>query len=125
MAKKASLQFVFVPGLQYRAMDRALKNEGDKSMELIQKMYDHFDKKAREIEVESVSIGLGYTAVTTSDGGIGIAYTYVNQSKMLDPRMLEERDGCRIGVARLYSPEFLSYRFFSISYRQFWYGEGR
>jgi uncharacterized protein len=53
--------------------------EGNTSMQLTQKMYDHFDKKAREIEVESVSIGLGYTAVTTSDGGIGIAYTYVNQ----------------------------------------------
>jgi len=44
-------------------------------MQLTQKMYDHFDKKAREIEVESVSIGLGYTAVITSDGGIGIAHT--------------------------------------------------
>jgi uncharacterized protein len=79
MVKKALLQFIFIPGLPYQTMGGILKNEGDKSMQLTQKMYDHFDKKAREIEVESVSIGLGYTAVTTSDGGIGIAYTYVNQ----------------------------------------------
>jgi uncharacterized protein len=47
-------------------------------MKLTHKMYDHFNQKAREVEVDKVFIGLGYTAVTTTDGGIGIAYTYVN-----------------------------------------------
>jgi len=45
-------------------------------MELNDRLYDLFINKARQVEVEIVSIGLGYTAVTTSDGGMGLAYTY-------------------------------------------------
>ena len=45
-------------------------------MELNDRLYNLFINKARQVEVEIVSIGLGYTAVTTSDGGIGLAYTY-------------------------------------------------
>ncbi len=45
-------------------------------MELDDRMYRFFEDKARDVLVEQVSLGLGYTAVTTSDGGIGIAYTY-------------------------------------------------
>jgi hypothetical protein len=41
----------------------------EKSIQLTRKMYDHFDKKAREIKVESVSIGLGYTAVPRAMAG--------------------------------------------------------
>lgn len=35
-----------------------------------------FQDKARDIRVEKLCLGLGYTAVATADGGIGIAYTY-------------------------------------------------
>ncbi|MGD8520226.1 MAG: DUF364 domain-containing protein [Desulfobacterales bacterium] len=45
-------------------------------MELNDRLYDLFINKARQLEVEIVSIGLGYTAVTTSDGGMGLGYTY-------------------------------------------------
>jgi len=45
-------------------------------MELDDRIYCFFEDKAREVTVECVNLGLGYTAVTTSDGGIGIAYTY-------------------------------------------------
>ena len=45
-------------------------------MEINKRLYNIFIEKARQVEVDIVSIGLGYTAVTTSDGGIGLAYTY-------------------------------------------------
>lgn len=45
-------------------------------MELNDRLYSLFLNKARQADVEIVSIGLGYTAVSTSDGGIGLAYTY-------------------------------------------------
>lgn len=45
-------------------------------MELNDRLYDLFINKARQVEVEILCIGLGYTAVTTFDGGIGLAYTY-------------------------------------------------
>ncbi|MGD8760715.1 MAG: DUF364 domain-containing protein [Desulfobacteraceae bacterium] len=45
-------------------------------MQLNDRLYDLFINKARQLEVEIVSIGLGYTAVTTSDGGMGLGYTY-------------------------------------------------
>jgi uncharacterized protein (DUF4213/DUF364 family) len=45
-------------------------------MELNNILYDLFVSKAREVTIEIVSLGLGYTAVTTSSGGMGIAYTY-------------------------------------------------
>jgi uncharacterized protein (DUF4213/DUF364 family) len=45
-------------------------------MELNEHLYNLFIDKAQNVNVEILSIGLGYTAVTTSDGGIGLAYTY-------------------------------------------------
>ena len=45
-------------------------------MKLNQRLYSLFMNKAQKVGVEIVSIGLGYTAVTTSDGGMGLAYTY-------------------------------------------------
>ena len=45
-------------------------------MKLNDRLYNLFINKARQVDVEIVSIGLGYTAVTTSDGGMGLAYTY-------------------------------------------------
>ncbi|OPY89912.1 MAG: hypothetical protein A4E72_00943 [Syntrophus sp. PtaU1.Bin208] len=45
-------------------------------MELDERMYRFFEDRVRDVLVETVTLGLGYSAVTTSDGGIGIAYTY-------------------------------------------------
>jgi len=51
-------------------------------MELNNRLYDIFMGKAKELKVEKVTLGLGYTAVETSDGGIGISYTYFESKKM-------------------------------------------
>ena len=45
-------------------------------MQLIQKLYDHCSEKARATRVACLTIGLGYTAAITEDGGMGVAYTY-------------------------------------------------
>ena len=50
-------------------------------MQLNHKLYDFFVEKAKKIDIEVLSLGLGYTAATTSDGGIGIAYTYFEEKK--------------------------------------------
>ena len=39
-------------------------------------LFNLFKDKAEKIRVDMLCLGLGYTAVVTSDGGIGIAYTY-------------------------------------------------
>lgn len=44
-------------------------------MKLNQRLYDSFVVEAKDVTVDILSIGLGYMAVTTSDGGIGLAYT--------------------------------------------------
>ena len=50
-------------------------------MELNKRLYDLFLPQSRNVIVETLSIGLGYTAVTTSDGGTGLSYTYFNDKK--------------------------------------------
>ncbi|MFC1858176.1 Rossmann-like domain-containing protein [Thermodesulfobacteriota bacterium] len=45
-------------------------------MQLNQRLYDLVAAKAKIVNVEMLSIGLGYTAVMTSAGGVGLAYTY-------------------------------------------------
>ena len=50
-------------------------------MRLNQKLYDLFAAKAAAVNVEIVSIGVGYTAVTLSDGGIGLSYTHFKDKK--------------------------------------------
>ena len=45
-------------------------------MKLNDRLYDLFAEKGNKINIELLILGLGYTAVTTSDGGIGISYTY-------------------------------------------------
>ncbi len=50
-------------------------------MKLNERLYDLFADKAKDVTVELVNLGLGYTAVTTSDGGIGISYTYFETKK--------------------------------------------
>ena len=44
-------------------------------MRLNQKLYDLFQGRASKINIEVLCLGLGYTAVTLSDGGIGLSYT--------------------------------------------------
>ena len=50
-------------------------------MELNTRLYDIFLEHAQNVKVEVLSLGLGYTAVTTSDGGIGLSYTYFGDKK--------------------------------------------
>jgi len=50
-------------------------------MILNQKLYDLFKNRAREVNIEILCLGLGYTAVTLSDGGIGLSYTYFEDKK--------------------------------------------
>jgi len=50
-------------------------------MLLNQKLYNLFKKRAREVKVELLCLGLGYTAVTLSDGGIGLSYTHFEDKK--------------------------------------------
>jgi predicted methyltransferase len=44
-------------------------------------LYRLFIEKAQEVQVDTLCLGLGYTAVATSDGGIGLAYTYFEDKK--------------------------------------------
>ena len=50
-------------------------------MKLNTRLYNIFLTQAQKIKVETLSLGLGYTAVTTSDGGIGLSYTYFGDKK--------------------------------------------
>jgi len=45
-------------------------------MNLCQRLAESFKAKAEGITVDLVSIGLGYTAVRTSDGGAGLSFTF-------------------------------------------------
>ena len=45
-------------------------------MKLNTSLYDLFLDQAQKVRVEILSLGLGYTAVTTSNGGVGLSYTY-------------------------------------------------
>lgn len=44
-------------------------------MRLNEHLYSFFCEKAAHVQVTSLTVGLRYTAVTTDDGGIGIAFT--------------------------------------------------
>jgi uncharacterized protein (DUF4213/DUF364 family) len=50
-------------------------------MILNDKLYRLFIDEARKVQVDSLCLGLGYTAVVTSDGGVGLAYTYFEDKK--------------------------------------------
>jgi uncharacterized protein (DUF4213/DUF364 family) len=50
-------------------------------MKLNTRLYDLFLHQARRVKLEILSLGLGYTAVTTSDGGIGLSYTYFGDKR--------------------------------------------
>jgi uncharacterized protein (DUF4213/DUF364 family) len=48
-------------------------------MKLDVRLQEIFADKAHHVTVELLCLGLGYTAVTTSDGGIGLSYTYFDR----------------------------------------------
>ena len=50
-------------------------------MKLNARLYELFLDQAKNTRVEILSLGLGYTAVTTADGGIGLSYTYFGDKK--------------------------------------------
>lgn len=50
-------------------------------MKLSQRLYDFFHDKAAQVNIEILNLGLSYTAVGTSDGGMGVAYTYLDNGK--------------------------------------------
>jgi hypothetical protein len=50
-------------------------------MLLNKKLFSHFADKAQKTYVDLLCLGLGYTAVVTADGGLGIAYTYYEDKK--------------------------------------------
>jgi len=50
-------------------------------MKLNARLYDIFLNQAQRVNIEILSLGLGYTAVATSDGGIGLSYTYFGDKK--------------------------------------------
>ncbi len=45
-------------------------------MNLCQRLAASFKERAEGVTVDLVSIGLGYTAVRTSDGGVGLSFTF-------------------------------------------------
>lgn len=50
-------------------------------MILNDKLYKIFRNQAEKVNVDYLGLGLGYTVAVTSDGGIGIAYTYFEDKK--------------------------------------------
>lgn len=45
-------------------------------MNICERLYDLSLQKAQSVTIDKVSLGVGYTAVKTSDGEIGVSYTY-------------------------------------------------
>ena len=50
-------------------------------MKLNSLLYAHLRKEAAATKIDVISIGLGYTAVSTSAGGIGVAYSYFKSKR--------------------------------------------
>ncbi|MFO7803135.1 MAG: DUF364 domain-containing protein [Desulfovermiculus sp.] len=50
-------------------------------MQLDRTLYDLFEEKAYQVKVKTLCLGLAYTAVCTSDGGLGVAYTWLENGK--------------------------------------------
>jgi uncharacterized protein (DUF4213/DUF364 family) len=50
-------------------------------MILNDRLYNLFSNQAEKVKVDYLGLGLGYTVAVTSDGGIGIAYTYFENKK--------------------------------------------
>lgn len=52
------------------------KTRDEQQMSLRERLEASFSDRAQAVTVERLSIGLGYTAVSTSEGGIGLSFTY-------------------------------------------------
>ena len=64
-------------------------------MQLDQRLFDAMAHKARQVTIEYICLGLGYTAVVTSDGGVGLAYTYFdNKTGCTLVRDYHDYEGC-------------------------------
>ena len=50
-------------------------------MDLDQRLYNMFLDQAAQVHVQVLSLGLSYTAGQTSNGGMGVAYTYLDNGK--------------------------------------------
>ena len=59
-------------------------------MTISQRLYTAMHDRAAALRIETLSVGLGYTAVSTSDGGIGLAYT-----------PLGDKQGCSVVAAHV------------------------
>jgi uncharacterized protein (DUF4213/DUF364 family) len=51
------------------------------AMNICERLYESMAGRAAETSVEVLSIGLGYTAVSTADGGLGLAFTSFESKK--------------------------------------------
>jgi len=51
------------------------------SLDISKKLYEAVKDRAAETSVAQISIGLGYTAVATEDGGVGLACTMLESVK--------------------------------------------
>ncbi len=52
-----------------------------RSMKLYDNLYNAVIKKAKAVTIDLIHIGISYSAVLTSDGGCGIAFTFLGESK--------------------------------------------
>ena len=50
-------------------------------VELVQRLHVLFARAAASARVTSLTVGLGYTVVTTSNGGAGLAYTFFEEKR--------------------------------------------
>ena len=50
-------------------------------MDLMQRLYEESLPLAAATTVTSLTVGLGYTAVATGDGGLGLSYTWVEDKE--------------------------------------------
>lgn len=48
------------------------------SMELYKKLYDAVAPAADRVKIDKIQIGISYTAVTTSEGGCGLSFTFLD-----------------------------------------------
>jgi len=51
------------------------------TMLLNQRLYDLFEGRAKGVDIQILCLGLGYTAVTLADKGIGLSYTHFEDKK--------------------------------------------
>ena len=80
-------------------------------MELNTRLYDIFLNQAQRVKVEILSLGLGYTTVSTSNGGIGLSYTYFGDKKscMVLNKHIDYEGRPAVfwyGIHRLFTPGF-------------------